>query len=64
MIDHGYYRLYQTQAQICIAEFDRLIGNQAYFIGDHLSLADLMLAPQLDFFMGPGKAGKCLRVPR
>jgi glutathione S-transferase len=38
--------------QICIAEFDRLIGNQAYFIGDHLSLADLMLAPQLDFFYG------------
>ena len=52
VIDHGDYRLYETQAQICIAEFDRLIGNQAYFIGDHLSLADLMLAPQLDFFYG------------
>ena len=39
-------------AQTCIAEFSRLIGNQAYFIGDRLSLADLMLAPQLDFFQG------------
>jgi glutathione S-transferase len=51
-IDHGDYRLYETRAQTCIAEFDRLIGNQAYFIGEHLSLADLMLAPQLDFFYG------------
>jgi hypothetical protein len=42
VIDHGDYRLYETQAQTCIAEFDRLIGNQ----------------------MGPGKAGKCWRVPR
>jgi Glutathione S-transferase, C-terminal domain len=50
VIDHGDYRL--CEGQICIAEFDRLIGNQAYFIGDHLSLADLMLAPQLDFFYG------------
>jgi glutathione S-transferase len=36
-------------ARTCIAELDRLLGDQAFFVGDRLSLADLMLAPQLDF---------------
>ena len=34
----------------CIAELDRLIGTQPFLAGESLSLADLMLAPQLDFF--------------
>lgn len=34
----------------CIAELDRLLGERPYLAGDRLSLADLMLAPQLDFF--------------
>src|SRR5215510_1101688 len=33
----------------CIAELDRLLGAQQFLAGDHLSVADLMLAPQLDF---------------
>jgi glutathione S-transferase len=33
----------------CIAELDRLLGGQQFFAGDDLSIADLMLAPQLDF---------------
>jgi len=33
----------------CIAELDRLLGAQQFVAGDHLSIADLMLAPQLDF---------------
>ncbi len=37
-------------ARICVAELDRLLGDQAFLVGDRLSLADLMLAPQLDFF--------------
>ena len=34
---------------ICIGALDRLIGDQAFLAGDRLSLADLMLAPQLDY---------------
>jgi glutathione S-transferase len=34
----------------CIAELDRLLGTQPFLAGDAISLADLMLAPQLDFF--------------
>lgn len=33
----------------CIGELDRLLGGQRFFAGERLSIADLMLAPQLDF---------------
>jgi glutathione S-transferase len=33
----------------CIAELDRLLGGQQFLAGDQLSIADLVLAPQLDF---------------
>jgi glutathione S-transferase len=33
----------------CIAELDHLLGGQQFLACDHLSIADLMLAPQLDF---------------
>jgi glutathione S-transferase len=33
----------------CIAELDRLLGGQQFLAGDDLSIADLVLAPQLDF---------------
>jgi glutathione S-transferase len=36
--------------RVCIAEFDRLLGAQPFLAGDQLSVADLMLAPQIDFF--------------
>ena len=36
-------------ARVCIATLDELLGDQAYFAGDALSLADIILAPQLDF---------------
>jgi glutathione S-transferase len=35
-------------ARTCFAELDRLLGDQAYFGGDRLSIADIMLAAQLD----------------
>jgi glutathione S-transferase len=38
------------RARQVFAELGRLLGGQAYFVGDALSLADLMIAPQLDFF--------------
>ncbi len=37
-------------ARICIAALDRLLGAQLFLAGDAVSIADLMLAPQLDFF--------------
>lgn len=36
-------------ARTCIAELDRLLGRQLFLTGDTLSIADLILAPQLDF---------------
>jgi glutathione S-transferase len=40
------------QAYVVFGEFAQLLGSQPYFAGDQLSLADLMVAPQLDFFAG------------
>lgn len=37
-------------ARTCIDELDHLLGDQQYLAGGDVSLADLMLAPQLDFF--------------
>ena len=34
----------------CIRELERLIGEQRFLAGDQLTLADVLLAPQLDFF--------------
>jgi glutathione S-transferase len=33
----------------CIGALDRLLGAKVFFAGDRLSLADLMLAPQLEY---------------
>jgi glutathione S-transferase len=38
------------KAKICTHELDRLIGDNAYVAGGDISLADLMLAPHLEFF--------------
>jgi glutathione S-transferase len=48
-------------ARICIGEFDRLLGNQKFMAGDRLSIADLMLAPQLDFFLDTPEGAELLR---
>lgn len=37
-------------ARVCVTELARLLGDQPFLAGDALSIADLMLAPQLDFF--------------
>jgi glutathione S-transferase len=37
-------------ARICIAELDRLLDSQRFLTGEQVSIADLMLAPQIDFF--------------
>lgn len=35
-------------ARICFAELDRLLGDEPHFGGDRVSIADIMLAAQLD----------------
>ena len=37
-------------ARTCVSELARLLGAQPYFAGDTVSIADLMLAAQFDFF--------------
>ena len=37
-------------ARTCFAELDRLLGDKPYFTGNSASLADIMLAAQLDLF--------------
>jgi glutathione S-transferase len=36
-------------AKLCLSELNRLLGDQPFMAGDQLSLADLMLAPQIDY---------------
>jgi glutathione S-transferase len=38
------------KARIVFAELARLLGEQSFFAGEDLSLADLMLAPPIEFF--------------
>jgi len=37
-------------ARTCFAELSRLLGDKPYFTGDAVSIADIMLAAQLDLF--------------
>jgi glutathione S-transferase len=39
------------QAHAVYAELERLLGDQPYFAGDQVSLADMLVAPQFDFFI-------------
>jgi glutathione S-transferase len=47
-------------AQTCVTELDRLLGSQRFLTGDQLSIADLMLAPQLDFLAATPEGKKLL----
>ena len=38
------------KAGVCVRELERLKGGAPFLAGDQLSIADLMLAPQLDYF--------------
>lgn len=40
------------RAHQVFAELAKLLGDKPFFVGEKLSLADLMIAPQLDFFVG------------
>jgi glutathione S-transferase len=40
------------KAHVVFAELARLLGEQSFFAGEGISLADLLVAPALDFFTG------------
>jgi glutathione S-transferase len=40
------------KAHVVFGELARLLGNNKYFAGDLMSLADLSIAPQMDMFVG------------
>lgn len=40
------------QAHVVFDELARMLGDKKYFTGDNMSLADLSIAPQMDFFVG------------
>lgn len=48
--DEASIRDAMPRARTVFAELSRLLGSQPYFSGAKLSLADLMVAPQLDLF--------------
>jgi glutathione S-transferase len=49
------------RAQVCLRELERLLGSSEFLTGDSLSIADLMLAPQLLFFRATPEAEKLMR---
>jgi glutathione S-transferase len=48
-------------AELCLGELDRLLGKQAFFAGDRLTLADIHLAPQLFYLAATPECGKILK---
>ncbi len=38
------------QARVCVDEIENLLGNNAYLVGDQVTLADIILYPQLAYF--------------
>jgi glutathione S-transferase len=50
------------KAQVCYRELARLLGDQPFLAGEALSLADLMVAPQLSL-MGECEEGRALLAP-
>jgi glutathione S-transferase len=54
----------EPDGRVCIAELDRLLGDQPFMAGDQLSLADLVTAPQLDFLAATPEGEAMLRGTR
>lgn len=48
----------------CIGELERLIGEQRFLAGEQLTLADVLLAPQLDFFAATPEGASMLSGTR
>jgi glutathione S-transferase len=50
MPDEDAIKAAMPKAQVVFDELARLLGQQPYFVGDTITLADLMLAPAVEFF--------------
>lgn len=50
--DEGAIAAAMPKAHTVFDELARLLGERAYFAGDAVSLADMIIAPQMDFFVG------------
>jgi glutathione S-transferase len=53
---------FMPKAEVCITEIARLLADQPYMAGQSLSMADLMLAPQLSM-LGDCAEGQALMAP-
>jgi glutathione S-transferase len=51
-------------AERCLGELDRLLGEQPFLAGNHLSLADLQLAPQLVYLAATPEGAKIMAGTR
>jgi glutathione S-transferase len=51
-------------ARTCLDELDRLLGEQRFLAGDQLSIADIMLAPQIDFLAATPEGKRLLEGTR
>ena len=49
------------RARICLRELERLLGSSEFLTGDTLSIADLMVAPHLQFFRATPEAEQLMR---
>jgi glutathione S-transferase len=51
----------KPDAKRCLNELDRLLGDQPFMAGDRLSLADILLAPQIAFLAATPEGGAILK---
>ena len=50
----------EPKAKVCVDEIARLLGDGPYMAGSAVSLADLMLAPQFEYFSFTPEGGRLL----
>jgi glutathione S-transferase len=55
-VDEAALQAALPRAEICMAELSRLLGDNKFFAGDALSIADLMAAPHLATFVATDEA--------
>jgi glutathione S-transferase len=48
--DEGAVAAAMPKAHVVFAELSRLLGDKPFFVGESITLADVLLAPQLDLF--------------
>jgi glutathione S-transferase len=59
--DEGNIARALPHAWICVRELERLKGSNEFLAGERMSIADLMVAPHLEFFRGTPEGDKLLK---